>query len=243
MHIIKEGQLLEAGASLNRIVSMLKRTNLDFGMITSFRDSEKIGLQKKQEQNDQLLKYIRSLLNNQTAYGAYRMIGHWKECSVTLPSEDKNGKTVTIDQCELYGGHLVDTLEETWLIVNDCHNPEFFDVLRKAAREYNQDAFIARIGDNFGLFSKGGQQWNTFGEVSEDTITTGFEKLVSIQGYSQTKRERIRGGDGNKTLHHFIFEGIVIPNESNSSRMLFSAMNILYKPTSLYGEILEKLRG
>lgn len=215
-----EQNILESGASLNRIMSTLSKKNLDFGIITSFRKSDEISLDKKQEKNDQLLKYIRSMLGDQKAYGTYRMIGHWKECSVPLQDGD------TIKQCVLRGGVIQDTVEESWLIINDKYNPDFFDALRKSAREYNQDAFIARINGKFGLFGKDGSIWDEWPDFNKNTITVAWERLLNKQGYSELKNKRVHG-----KIHHFIFEGIMTPNPTNSSYMLFEAKNILWRET------------
>jgi hypothetical protein len=144
----------------------------------------------------------------------------------------------------LYGGKIIATVEETWLILNDLRNPEFFDVLRTAAREFNQDAFIARIDGNFGLFSKGGDQWTTYGDVSEETLTSSFAELIGIQGYSELKKKRTHGQLYNLVFkENFEFAGIVIPNDNISSKMLFEAMNIIYKPCSTYDIVFNTLKG
>ena len=211
---IEERTLLESGASLSRILSKLKGDD-DFVMITAFRKNNTY--KQNQQNNNSLIKSLRQKLGNIKAYGAYRLVGHWKECSVELPDN------ITIDKCSEYDGKIQDTLEESWLILNDQKNPKFFDVTLEMARKYKQDAIVARIGKDFGLFGKNGKKWEDFGAISGKSIDYGFNRIIGLQGFTELKKTRNKG-----RIINIILEGISIPNPSNSSNKLYKAMNLLY---------------
>src|SRR5574343_237213 len=101
---------------LSRVYNRLKG-NVEFGIISAFRkfdnNGKKIELKENQKRNNQLLKDLRSILGNQKAYGSFRFIGHWKECSVRIPEDGK------LSECESLGGEISNALEETWCILND----------------------------------------------------------------------------------------------------------------------------
>lgn len=212
---VEERTLLEAGASLSRIMSKLT-DDVDFVIITAFRKN--YPYKTNQQRNNNLLREFRSMLGDNKAYGAYRLVGHWKECSVVLPDG------VSIDQCVVYGGEINNALEEVWLVLNDKNNDKFFDTALKMAKKYDQDAIIAHINDDFGLFGKDGSKWESFGKVSKSSLSYGFKKIVELQGYTEVAKMRKKG-----RLANIVFEGISIPNPTNSSNMLFNAINILWK--------------
>lgn len=226
---VEERKVLEAGASLSRVMSKLKGDGVEFGVITAFRKYEndkRVPLKVNQGKNNELLRYFRGRMG-QKGYGAYRLVGHWKECSVELPDG------VNISQCSAHGGKVEDSLEETWLIINDPQSDQFFDVLVEAARKYGQDAFVAKVGDKFGLFGKDGTQWESYGTLSNDSISSSFKKVIGLQGYSELKKKRVRGD-----VHNIVFDtikeniefiGISVPNDTNSSLMLYKSMGIYWK--------------
>jgi len=211
---VEERTLLEAGASLSRIMKQLT-SDKDFVMITAFRKEHPYKVNQKR--NNSLLREFRSQLGTQKDFGAYRLIGHWKECSVVLPDG------VTIDKCLEYGGTITNTIEEVWMILNDSNNPNFFDAAIKMVKKYDQDAIVARVNGNFGLFGKDGMKWESFGQVTKNTLSYGFNRIVGIQGYTEVAKMRKRG-----RITNIVFEGITIPNPTNSSHMLYKSMNILW---------------
>lgn len=222
--------VLESGASLARVMDKLN-SDIEFGLITAFRkydeEGNKVPLKEKQKWNNELIKFFREHLGKTSSYGAYRMVGHWKECSVTLPDG------VKISACSEHGGQIEDSLEETWLILNDTKSKYFFEALQATAEKYNQDGFIARVNGEFGLFGKDGDKWADFEKVNEKSLSDSFKRIVNLQGYSELKKKRTKG-----KLHNIIFDevvsesiefsGINVPDCTNSSHMIYTAMNILY---------------
>jgi len=228
---VEERCILESGASLSRVMSKLKDESVDFCIITAFRkyeNGEKVSIKTNQTKNNQLLKDVRSKLGK--GYGAYRLVGHWKECSVELPDD------INISQCSSYGGRIEDSLEESWLILNQPSTDLFFGVMQQIAKKYKQDAFVARIDGDFGLYGKDGSKWENFGKVSNDSISSSFKKVIGLQGYSELKKKRIKGDVHNiifdKLTENINFLGISVPNATNSSGMLYKSMNILWKEQS-----------
>lgn len=148
------------------------------------------------------------------------MIGHWKECSKTL-DKDQN-----ISDCEKIGGKLDDALELTWAFPkpDDVDSKDFFKIAIHLAKKYEQDVFIAKIDGDLGLFGKDGSRWEKWGNVSEKSISRGFSRIASIQGFSQTKKDRDKG-----LVRNIIFESInvSIPEDNNSSKQLFESIGIL----------------
>ena len=224
------GQLLESGTGLSRVMSKLKDDGVEFGIITAYRGSHTPS--ENHRRNYELLKDVRSILSHRNGakgvgdikgYGAYILVGHWKECSVTLTGDDD------ISKCTDRGGTLKDVLEESWLIVNEPKSDEFFDTLVKMAEKYDQDAFVSRVGDTFGVFGKQGNLMFSLGKVSKDTISSGFKRLISIQGYSELKKKRVHGNIDNIVFEDISLDGILVPKDCNSSHMLFSYGGILWK--------------
>jgi hypothetical protein len=190
-------------------------------MITAFRGGR--SLKDNQSRNTQLLKDFRQTLGNPTGYGAHRLIGHWKECSVNLPK----GKTV--GDCSDLGGELKDVLEETWLVLNDKNtdSKDFFDTACKMAEKYNQDSFLARTKyKNFGVYSKDGSELAPFSVVNDKTFRTGFVKIIDVQGYSELKKVKGAGRVFSIVIESLNI-GVNIPYYTISERREFKYLNLL----------------
>ena len=190
------GQLDESGAGLNRVLSVLEDQSKDFLFITASRGDKTS--KENRKGNNQLIKALRKKLGKEI--GAYKIIGHWKECSV--PLEDGE----TIKDCK---GAVKNALEETWLIVktDDITSETFDNVAQEIAKKYYQDAYVIRTKGKLTLNGKDGTVWGDLGKASKSSLSTGFEKIANI-----------------------VFEDIylTIPKDNISSKKLFSSANILY---------------
>jgi len=227
----EERKILESGASIKRVMSKLKDITVDFGMITSFRKyddkNNKVSLKVNQANNNKLLRTLRSKLGDNKGYGAYRLIGHWKECSIDLPDG------TNISKCVSFGGKVESVLEESWLILNQPKSDNFFNVLQSMAKQFNQDAFISRVNGDFGLFGKDGNKWESYGNLTDKSISKGFKDIIGLQGYSELKKKRSHGDIQNiifsSISENIEFDGISVPNDHNASYMLYKYMNLLWK--------------
>lgn len=207
------GQVDESGAGISRVLKTLEN-NADFLIITAFRGSNT--KKENQKANNELIKYIRSEFGNKA--GAYKLVGHWKECSEPLEDGQK------ISDCK---GTIKDSLEESWLIARpkDVTKEDFFSTAKKTAKKYNQDAFVIRQNGVLTLNGKDGETWADLGKANKKSLSTGFSRVIDVQGYSELKKTRKSGRNIN-----IIFEelSIMIPKGNNSSKQLFSVANILY---------------
>jgi len=209
------GQIDESGAGITRVLKRLE-DNTDFAIVTAFRGSNT----RKQNiaNNNKLIKDIRAELGQQV--GAYKLVGHWKECSVPLE------KGETIKDCK---GKITNALEESWMVIRPdlISLDRFENAIKKVAKKYDQDAYIIRKNGKLTLNGKDGEVWDDLGKANKDSISTGFERIVDIQGYSELKKDRVHG----KT-RHIIFEDfqvdLIVPKDNNFSKMLFEKANILY---------------
>jgi hypothetical protein len=207
------GVLDESGAGIKRVMSKLEE-NKDFIMITAFR--QKYGAKENKKRNNQLIKDIRSALGEKA--GAYKMVGHWKECSEPL----KDGET--IKDCK---GKIENALEETWLIMKPDSVPsdKFDKTAQKMARKYDQDAYVIRQDGEVYLKGKDGSKWADLGKANEKSLKKGFAAVADIQGYSELKKDRVHGRVNNIVFESF---GIMVPKDTNSSKMLFKYAGFLY---------------
>jgi hypothetical protein len=207
------GCLDESGASLSRVLSVLD-SGVDFVFITASRASN--SKKENTTKNNDLLKFIRSEVGQKI--GAYKIIGHWKECSDEL----KDGETIA--DCK---GSVQNSLEETWLITkpDTLSSDEFNEIAQKVARKYEQDAYVIRLNGKLTLNGKDGSEWADLGDASKSSLSSGFEKIVNVQGYSELSKLRKKGRSAI-----IVFEGIygVVPKDSISSKLLFQESNILY---------------
>lgn len=207
------GTIDESGAGMSRVIKMLDDGG-DFIMITASRGDK--SRKENQKNNNDLIRYIRQELGMKT--GAYKLVGHWKECSEVL------GDGETIADC---GGDIVDTLEESWLIIkpNNVSSDDFLDMANKAAKKYHQDAYVIRKEGKLTLNSKNGDVWGDLGRAGRESLSTGFRKIMGLQGYTELKKTRDSG-----RIQNIVFEGVYlsVPKNSNFSRMMFKEMNILY---------------
>lgn len=203
---------IDESAGLSRILQKLKE-DIPFLSISAFRKDKK--LQQNRKDNNSLMETIRKEFGN---IGAYKMIGHWKECSVPLKDGEK------ISDCK---GTVTDTLEESWLIPfpKDTDVEKINSVAQKLSKKYFQDGYIIREKTDVLMKNKFGEVWDNLGKADENSFKTGFKKMKDMQGYSELKKKRRKG-----TLINIVFEDvyIVIPKPCNSSKMIFNKRNILY---------------
>lgn len=207
------GTLDESGAGLSRVLSKLEE-NIDFLFITASRGN--FSKSENKQRNNELIKSIRSEIGEKI--GAYKIVGHWKECSIPL----KDGET--IQDCK---GSIENSLEETWLFTkpDNISSEEFDKIAQKNARKYDQDSYVIRSNGKLELKGKDGSSWVDLGIASKQSLSTGFEKIVNVQGYSELAKLRSKGRTAN-----IIFEEIylAVPKNNNSSKSLFKNSNILF---------------
>lgn len=211
------GRIDESGAGIKRVISHLGKK--DFIIISASR-----GTNTKKEnkiRHNQLIKSIRSAFEGgNSSFGAYQLVGSWKECSKELENDQK------ISNCLEIGGEINTALELTWAIPkpDTVSSTDFFEIAQRLAKQYNQDAFIAKIDGSVGLFGKDGSKWETWNNVSQDSISKGFEKIISLQGFSTLKKDKDKG-----IIRNIIFESInvMIPEDNNYSKQLFTKIHIL----------------
>lgn len=207
------GTIDESGAGISRVLKTLEDGN-DFLIITASRG--KFSKKENAKRNSQLIKSIRDELGVKS--GAYKLVGHWKECNHKLEDGQK------ISDCK---GAIKDELEESWLIPKpkNIAPEEFLDIAKKVAKKYDQDAFVIRIDGKLTLNGKDGTVWEDLGKADKKSISTGFSRIIDVQGYSELKKQRNKGRNIN-----IIFEDIalVVPKDNNNSKRLFASANILY---------------
>jgi hypothetical protein len=212
------GRIDESGAGIKRVLATLD-SGVDFAMITASRGSN--SNKENRANNNKLIREIRDELHQKV--GAYKLIGHWKECSEPLKNKE------TIKDCK---GKITNALEETWLVVkpDDVSGEDFEKAIQNAAKKYNQDAYIIRRDGKLELKGKDGSSWGSLGKANKDSLSKGFEKVLGVQGYSELAKDRKHG-----RVNNIVFESnesfeisVVIPDDTNSSKQLFSTANILY---------------
>ena len=207
------GAIDESGAGLSRVLKFLE-DGQDFLMITASRGS--FSRKKNSSRNNDLIKGIRSDIGSKA--GAYKLVGHWKECSDKLEDGQK------ISDCK---GTIKDTLEDSWLIPkpDDISSEEFFEVAQKYAKKYDQDSFVIRLKGKLTLNGKDGAEWQDLGKANNKSLSQGFSRVIDVQGFSELKKHRGKGRTAN-----IVFESLnlVVPKDSNSSKRLFLSANILY---------------
>jgi hypothetical protein len=207
------GTLDESGAGLSRVLSKLD-SNEDFLFITAARAEN--SKEENLKNNNLLIQYIREKLG--LKIGAYKIIGHWKECSE--PLEDNQ----TISDCN---GTIKNSLEETWLIIRpkEVDSKAFSDIAIEVAKKYKQDAYVIRLDNKLTLNGKDGSVWSDLGKASKDSLSVGFNKIVNVQGYSELKKLRSKGRSAN-----IVFESLylAVPKKQIASKRLFSEALILY---------------
>jgi len=211
------GRIDESGAGIKRVIKQLG--SKDFIIISASRGSN--SKKENKSRHNQLIKTIRSSFEGGSkSFGAYQLVGSWKECTKKLEDGQK------ISDCKSIGGEITNALELSWAIPkpNDVATDDFFKIGQVLAKKYNQDAFIAKVDGKMGLFGKDGSKWESWGNVSQASVTKGFEKLVDLQGFSSLKKDRSRG-----KVRNIIFEdlNVMIPEDSNYSKQLFEAAHIL----------------
>lgn len=207
------GTIDEAGANLSRVLKMLEG-DVDFLIITASRGDK--SRKENSSNNNALIKDIRDKLGKKI--GAYKLVGHWKECSEELKDNEK------ITDCK---GTVKHTIEETWLIIKpaDVDVDKLETLAKENARRYNQDAYIIRKSGKLTVNGKDGTVWEDLGKASKDSISSGFSRVLSKQGYTELAKMRKHGRTNN-----IIFENLYVsvPKDNNSSRQLFKQSNILY---------------
>lgn len=203
----------EAGAGLSRVLKVLD-DNIDFLFITASRGSK--SRKENKANNNKLIKDIRAEVGKKI--GAYKIVGHWKECSTEL----KDGQT--LKDCN---GTIENALEETWLITrpDDVSPEEFNSLAQKISKKYEQDAYVIRINGKLTLNGKDGSEWADLGKANKDSLSTGFDKIVNVQGYSELAKLRKKGRSAN-----IVFENLYVmkPKDNIASKLLFVESNILF---------------
>ena len=203
-----EGTLDEAGAGLSRILKQLE-SGKDFIMISASRGN--YSTKENNKRNNALLSEFRKKLG-----GAYKLVGHWKECSIAL----KDGET--IKDCK---GQVSNTLEQSLLFIklDDLDSKEFNSIAQSISKKYEQDAYVIRLNDKLTLNGKDGTEWTDLGKANKDSFSQGFSRIVNTQGYTELSKLRRKG-----RVNNIIFEDIctVVPKDNNSSRQLFEAIGI-----------------
>ena len=207
------GQLDESGAGLSRVLQKLD-SGIDFMFITAFRGSRTV--KQNISKNNELIKFVRNEIGKKI--GAYKIVGHWKECSEPLDDGEK------ISDCK---GKINNALEETWLFTKpeNLSSDDFNNLGQKVAKKYDQDAYVIRSNNVLTLTGKDGSVWENLGKATKDSLTSGFQKIVGLQGYSELKKLRNKGRNNN-----IVFEGLytIKPKDNNMSKTLFKSANILF---------------
>ena len=207
------GKINEAGIS--RVVKTLE-DGKDFAIITAFRGNKTI--KQNIQNNNKLIKELRSDLGQEV--GAYKIVGHWKECSV--PLEDGE----TIKDCK---GKIENALEESWLVKkpDSISSDRFENAIKKVAKKYDQDGYVIRKNGKLTLNGKDGEVWDDLGKANKDSISNGFKRLLDVQGYSELKKDRVHGKTRSIIFEEFEITSIE-PKDSNISKEIFRKGNFLY---------------
>jgi hypothetical protein len=199
-------------ATFKRVISTIE-SGVDFAMISVSRQTNS---KKVNEQNNtKLLQELRKKIGYKL--GAYRLVGHWKECSKTLHLDAYATFDDMKNKCSEGGGYIFDALENSWLIViKDGEWDKTFETLLELSLKYHQDAFIARHNEKTILYGSKGQELMTFKNLNnpDDFVLNGFMKILGKQGYTEF-------------INFEIFA--MKPKDTNYSKMAFKAMNILYE--------------
>lgn len=208
------GTLDETGASMKRVASVLESKS-DFLFITESR--AELSRKKNSQNNDCIVKFFRDEFKLQL--GAYKLIGHWRECSELLKDNE------TIKDCK---GKTIDVFEEAWLIVkpDDKDSDLFAEAALKTSIKYDQEAYIVRTNNKTTLNNgKNGEILEEFKNIGIDSLSSGFEKILDNQGYSELARYRTHG-----RIEPIIFENFYVakPKNVNMSKMLFGYGKILF---------------
>ena len=213
------GSLDESGAGIKRVLKTIQDKN--FLLISGFRQNN--STKENIQRNNKMIQEIREELGTEKS-GAYKLVGHWKECSVPL------GDGETIKDCSKKGGSIQNALEESWLIPSDESPETLKKIGSKYAKKYDQDGFI--VGDDKGvhLYGKDGSKWETWNKITQDTLSKGFSKVVGQQGYTELKKDRVHGRVQNLVFEEFedFKMYLSIPKDNNSSKMVFKYQDILF---------------
>jgi len=176
--------------------------NKDFFIISASRGEN--SKEENQKRNNELLRDLRKKFNRKTI-GAYSLIGHWKDYD--LDTED---------------------YIEFWFInvPDDLDFDELENAIQELAKLYEQDAYVRR-NKTINLKSKNGDIWQTFKNPSnvDDFVKQGFEKILSLQGFTQFKHDRDHG-----KVRNIVFEWYNLkPKENIGSKRLFNEIGISYE--------------
>jgi len=214
------GQIDESGAGIRRVVSRLKDAEA-FAMISASR-----GIYSRKEnrkRNNELIRELRTIFDLPKGFGAYKLVGHWKECR----NETDLKEVFSPEDCP---GEVVDEIEDSWLIIKPPQIGifEFEKVIQKTAQKYNQDAYV--WGENGKVFvkSKHGELWESLGKVSDKVLTKGFESVVNVQGYTQLKKDRAHGRVQNIVFKESFEIHLVVPKDNIASKRAFTSLGISY---------------
>ncbi len=200
------GELSEA--TFNRILSVLNNPKINFVIISY---------------NLEILKDIRDKYSKQI--GAYKLVGHWKECSIPLEDDFDNLENLT-KACLKQDGHIQDSLEESLFIRFDKGiTSDILSFICSLAKKYKQEAFITRINGKLKLYSSNCDVFYTFSTASGyDALATSYKALLNKQVYSQWKNDRAHGKTRSLVLERFYG----ITPTTNFGKMAFKSAHLLY---------------
>jgi hypothetical protein len=207
------GKINEAG--FTRVLKNMQDGG-DFAIITASRGSNTT--KENIKRNNQLIHDLRDELGQKL--GAYKIVGHWKECSVPLKDGEK------IKDCK---GSIINALEESWWVPKpeDISSEDFEKAIQNMAKKYDQDAYVIRKNGKLTLNGKDGSIWQDLGKADKNSVAVGLKRLLDKQGYSELKKDRQHGKNRNIIFEDFKIETIK-PKDSNSSKALFEYGKILY---------------
>jgi len=195
-------------SSLHRLLDSYK--NDTFAIMSAYRTFLDDGITKTSK-NEKIQKNrdLRATFNEKKM-GVYQLVGHWKECSLTVP----------YDECP--ENKKIDVIERSYFIPNTKYSGmddlEFYDFILNLGVKFKQDAVVIGFKDDVvkpkGIYlvdSKTKNVYNYWTKLSLDKIGRGYSEYFLGKNRSKT----------------FIFEGIEIPN-SNSGKVAMDYLGILY---------------
>lgn len=162
---LSEENSLISEASLSRILKKVKFDKKDFGIITSYRDSN------SEKENIKTFKQLQ-LFYNSKKMGGYVLIGHWQEC------QDDN---IEYENCPK--DQLVDVIEKSLLVVkpDEMEQKEFEEILLSQVKKYNQDSAIISIDGEINLLFKDGKKMKIGDKVTMNKISQAYSQYIKKQ--------------------------------------------------------------
>lgn len=197
------GQIDRDEAGINRLVSKLE-DGTDFVIISAYT----AGCTEKEniEKNSDLLQGIRKELG--CKQGAYKLVGLWKDYSDTDTVHDISESFV----------------EEAWLLEKpeESSSENFLEIISQLARVYEQDAYIIRVKNKLSINSTNDLKCEDLGEVSKETLSYGFERILSDKSYIESTSHKTSMTPKMEALC------LSVPKNDISSKMLFHHARFLF---------------